>query len=107
MDVPARQMVAAILVLLGPPALGCRGRPAPASPPAPSASARELRGESSPPGAEAVAGGQRCSTPCALRLEPGRYRLLLRKAGYFPFETDVELGAASEERVSASLVSSH
>lgn len=94
------------LLLLG-AAPGCRDRPAPLAPPPPSPSARALQIDSTPGGAEATVEGQRCLTPCAVRLEPGRHRVALRKAGYLPFDADVEVGAAGEARVSAELVASH
>jgi len=98
---------AALGLLLLSTAPGCRDRPAPFAPPPPSASARDLRIDSAPGGAEATVEGQRCVTPCAVRVEPGRHRVALRKAGYLPFDADVEVGATGEARVSAELVASH
>jgi hypothetical protein len=51
--------------------------------------------------------GQRCVTPCTVRVEPGRHRVALRKPGYFPSDADVDVGGAGEARVSAELVASH
>ncbi len=97
--------VALGLLLAAPPA--CRDRPAPLASPPPSASARELRIASTPPGAEAMVEGQRCATPCVIRVEPGRHRVALRKPGYFPWDADVEVGAEGEAALSAELVASH
>jgi len=105
MDVPARRVALALLLLA--PSLGCRDRPAALATPPPSASARELRIDSTPAGAEATVAGQRCVTPCAVRVEPGRHRVALRKPGYFPSDTDVDVGGTGEARVSAELVASH
>jgi PEGA domain len=86
---------------------GCRREPAPALP-ASSPSAREVPVASAPPGAQVLVGGApRCTTPCAVRLEPGRYRVELRLAGYMPYETYLTVALDAEARLDASLVGSH
>jgi hypothetical protein len=97
----------ALAPALGLALLACRQRTPEPPPPPPSASARELFIETAPPGAEAIAAGRRCATPCTLRLEPGRYRVALRKAGYLPSEEEVEVGPGGGTRLTASLVASH
>jgi hypothetical protein len=64
--------------------------------------------DSRPPGADVVVSGRtRCRTPCALRLDPGHYRIVLRMSGYRPWESDLGVRLGTDERVEASLVSSH
>jgi hypothetical protein len=81
--------------------------PAP-TPLPPSAAAREVRLSSTPAAAEVVIGGQaRCATPCVLRLDPGVYRVLVRKVGFLPVESDLVVDAARDASLDLSLVSSH
>jgi len=95
----------AALVLLA--AAGCRSEPPP-PPPGPGPGARTVAFESRPAGADVVVGGRtRCRTPCELRLDPGRYRVALKMTGYLPWETDLAVRLDADERVEASLVSSH
>jgi hypothetical protein len=99
----ARVPVAVLLLA----AAACRS---PAPPPSAEAGpdARPVSFESAPPGADVVVGGRaRCRTPCTLRLDPGRYRVELRMTGYMPWESDLAVRLGVDERVEASLVSSH
>ncbi|HEY7724487.1 MAG TPA: PEGA domain-containing protein [Anaeromyxobacteraceae bacterium] len=105
--IPKRALALLALAVLS---IACRDRPAPAPPPQPSASARDVQIESAPPGAQVVVTGLvrlRCATPCAVKLEPGPYRVAFRMAGYLPLETDFTVGFTGEARLSASLVASH
>jgi len=102
----ARARTRLLSALAGTALLACAEPPPPAPAP-PSAAARAVRIESTPPGASAGVSGQGCATPCTLRLEPGRYRLVLRKTGYLPYETEITVGFAGETRVNASLLASH
>jgi len=84
-----------------------RDAPAP-PPPGPGPDARDVAVESRPAGAEVlVRGAPRCRTPCTFRLDPGRYRLVLRLHGYMPWEEELWVKEGSNERVEASLVASH
>lgn len=86
---------------------GCRASPPPPDA-EPGTEARPVAVESQPPGAEVVVGGRsRCQTPCTVRLAPGRHRLALKMSGYLPWEQDLVVRLGVDERVSASLVSSH
>jgi hypothetical protein len=86
----------------------CQARPPPAPRPGPSAGARTARIDSSPEGAEVLLGGTvRCTTPCALRLEAGRYQVTLRKTGYLPYEAALLMPLGEDAALSASLVGSH
>jgi hypothetical protein len=104
---PRRSLAAAPLAALALVAAACR-----ASPPPPAAipeeGARPVMVESQPPGAEVAVGGRsRCQTPCTIRLAPGRHRLSLKMSGYLPWEQDLVVRLDADEKVSASLVSSH
>jgi hypothetical protein len=95
----------AVALLLG--ASACRS-PAPPPPAEAGPDARSVSFESRPPGAEVVVAGRtRCRTPCSLRLDPGRYRVALKMSGYMPWESDLAVRLGADERVEASLVSSH
>jgi len=86
----------------------CQARPPPAPPPGPAAGARTARIESTPGGAEVLLSGTvRCTTPCVLRLEAGRYPVTLRKTGYLPYQTALLMPLGEDAAIAASLVGSH
>ncbi|HVP68484.1 MAG TPA: PEGA domain-containing protein [Anaeromyxobacteraceae bacterium] len=86
----------------------CRAEPPPPLARTPGPDARSVAVESRPEGAEVVvAGATRCRTPCVFRMDPGRYRVVLRLSGYLPWDADLVVPANSDARVEASLVASH
>lgn len=99
---PRALALAALAAACSRPPSGTPSAPLPSS-----AAARQVRLVSTPPAAEVLIAGQvRCATPCALRLDPGVYRVLLRKVGYLPVESDLAVGEAGAS-LDVSLVSSH
>lgn len=106
---PSRRWTRAALALVGALAVlvACR-QAAPPAPPSPGPEAREVAFESEPPGAQVTVDGlRRGTTPCRVPLDPGRYRVSLRRAGYLPQEMDLIVRFGENARVSARLVASH
>jgi len=98
----------AVTAVLGAALCACQARPPPVAPPGPSAGARTARIESTPGGAEVLLSGTaRCTTPCTLRLEAGRYQVTLRKTGYLPYQATLLMPLGEDAAISASLVGSH
>jgi len=86
----------------------CRAEPPAPAPRAPGPDARSVAVVSRPEGAEVLVGGaSRCRTPCTFRVDPGRYRVVLRLTGYLPWDSDLVVHEGADARVEASLVSSH
>jgi hypothetical protein len=99
-----RALVPALIAL----ALGCQEPAQGNQPPKPSEGARTLKVSSDPAGAAVSVGGfARGQTPVELKLDPGSYKVVVHKAGYLRYETEVTVRFGSDAEVSTSLLKTH